>query len=242
MNCSESEQLWQRQLDGEFRDDAALEQHLAGCCLCRDLHGAVRRLEAAFRASDPPVPPPGLGDRIVERLMTERRARLRWRRRAVVAMAMAASFLGMAALASQLWFVGQRHLSAPAPVAKDQPQPGGRSAPVAGNDHQPVAALPSRSLDDSVKDAGSALVALTRRTAHETIGQSRLLLPDVGSPMSPPNPDLWQQTLEPPAQSLREAGAGVSTGLGPVASSARRAVNMFLQEIPPAQPEAGPGL
>src|SRR5207302_304859 len=107
-------------------------------------------------------------------------------------------------------------------------------------ERRPPAAPPS--LDESVKDAGAALVALTRRTAHETFGQTRLLLPDVSPPVPRPHPDLWQQTVEQPAQSLREAGAGVSTGLGPVADSARRAVDMFLQEIPPVPPGGKPGL
>ncbi len=36
--------------------------------------------------------------------------------------------------------------------------------------------------------------------------------------------------------SLREAGQNVSSGLEPVANSARRAVNLFLRELPPVEP------
>jgi hypothetical protein len=40
--------------------------------------------------------------------------------------------------------------------------------------------------------------------------------------------------LEPPANSLRQAGREVSAGLRPLAHSARRAVAMFLGEFPEA--------
>jgi hypothetical protein len=41
--------------------------------------------------------------------------------------------------------------------------------------------------------------------------------------------------LEPGTQSLREAQEGVAVGFEPVTSSARRAVNLFLREIPPLE-------
>jgi len=239
MNCPESRELLQRRLDGEFWGDAALEQHLAGCPACRDLETAGRRVETALRTRDRPVPPAGLAERIVERLLRERRARLRWRRAAVAA-TVAASFVAVAS-AYQLWFAAPRSRPTPVPVAKERAQPGAPASPLAKNGDTP-AAPSAPSLDESVKDAGSALVGLTRRTADETIGQGRLLLPDVTAAAPRPTADLWQRTLEPPARSLREAGAGVSTGLGPVADSARRAVHMFLDEIPPVQPDDRPGL
>jgi hypothetical protein len=37
-----------------------------------------------------------------------------------------------------------------------------------------------------------------------------------------------------PVKSLREAGESVSAGLGPVASSARRAVDLFIRDLSPA--------
>jgi hypothetical protein len=41
-----------------------------------------------------------------------------------------------------------------------------------------------------------------------------------------------QQPLDPAAQSLRQAGHGVSAGLQTVALSARRAVSYFASELP----------
>ena len=77
-----------------------------------------------------------------------------------------------------------------------------------------------------------AVVSLTRRTADETIDQTRLLLP-VNIPQASLSaaPEL-RQVLEPPAQSLREIQESMSVGLEPVATSARRAVGFFLREIP----------
>jgi anti-sigma factor RsiW len=43
----------------------------------------------------------------------------------------------------------------------------------------------------------------------------------------------WREVLEPPTQSLLAAGKTVSTGLEPVTTSARRAVDLFIREIEP---------
>jgi hypothetical protein len=40
------------------------------------------------------------------------------------------------------------------------------------------------------------------------------------------------QPLEAAAPSLRETGRGMTAGLEPVARSARRAVNLFLRDLP----------
>jgi hypothetical protein len=70
------------------------------------------------------------------------------------------------------------------------------------------------------------------RTADETLGEGRLLLPaDVPSPPLA-NAVAFQKTWDTPVRTFREAGQGVSTGLEPIATSARRAVNLFLKEIP----------
>ena len=79
------------------------------------------------------------------------------------------------------------------------------------------------------------MVALVNRTADETVGQSRVLLPQGVSTPALPASETWQPTLEPGADSLREAQEGVALGFEPVTSSARRAVNLFLREIPPME-------
>jgi hypothetical protein len=93
-------------------------------------------------------------------------------------------------------------------------------------------------------EAGSAVVNITRRKADETVGQSWLFWPAV-TPPPLDDPSVLSQPLElggPPARSLREAGQSVSAGLEPVTSSARRAFDMFLRELPPVGAEDKPGL
>jgi hypothetical protein len=45
-------------------------------------------------------------------------------------------------------------------------------------------------------------------------------------------PDDLGQPLKPSAEPYREAGAELSAGLDPVANSARRAVGLFLRDLP----------
>src|SRR5947209_2974571 len=123
MKCPESQELWQRRLDGEApAEAAALDQHLASCSACRELHAAARRWEHLFRAIDRPVAPAGLGDRIVDCFLSERHSRLRWRRGAAIAAAVAACLLGVVALGSRLWVAGPQPQPDPSPVAKEQPR------------------------------------------------------------------------------------------------------------------------
>jgi hypothetical protein len=90
-----------------------------------------------------------------------------------------------------------------------------------------------------VGEAGSAVAALTDRLAGKTREQARLLW-TVAAPLdaAAPLPDLaaLPSPLDPAAQSLREAGQGVSAGLATVAGSARRAVVYFTREIPGLDP------
>jgi hypothetical protein len=94
---------------------------------------------------------------------------------------------------------------------------------------QPAPAPPS--LRENVEEATSAVASLTRRTAGETVEQGRLLLPAVSLPA--PEQAALAEPLEPPVESLRQAGQGVTTSLAPVTTSARRAVDLFLRDIPP---------
>jgi hypothetical protein len=101
----------------------------------------------------------------------------------------------------------------------------------------PEAPHASTTLRDSVDQAREAVVALTSRTAEEALGKTRRLLAKV--------PDLSVAkgaTIEPPVRTLREAGAGVTAGLAPLTDSARRAVDLFLRDLPPIELGAHRGL
>jgi predicted anti-sigma-YlaC factor YlaD len=223
MNCPQCEEALQRRLDGvPPADPAELDNHLALCPQCRARHAAVGRLEAGLRQLPAVMPPADLADRITGRVLAERRA-VRRRRGLAAGAALAASVLLVVLL-------GRGR----APV---------QTLPVAGaGKTPPVEATPpaEESLRDSVREAGSAVVGLTRRTADETVAQGKLLLPVVAA-----KPSLGEgasQAMEPPVRSLQAAGQGVSEGLEPVTRSARRAFDLFLSELPPMGSEEKQGL
>jgi hypothetical protein len=87
-----------------------------------------------------------------------------------------------------------------------------------------------------VVEAGSAVASLTRRAADETVGQTRLFLPEAipAPPLTTSEP--MQPVLDPPTESLRQAGQGMTAALDPVTTSARRAFSMFMREAPAVAP------
>jgi anti-sigma factor RsiW len=215
-DCTTSERALLDRLDGTpIAGLAALRQHLAVCAACRQLHAAAGRLEDGLRLHPRPVAPPGLTDRIVAAVLEDQPAvsLRRWPRQARRALALAAGLLLMVCLAGE-----QRTRNLMLPPVREP----GASASV--------------SLRASVAEAGSAVVNLTARTADETVGQSRLLVPVVAS--APLEDPMNLGPVEAPMKSLFGAGQGVSSGLEPVTNSARRAFGLFLREIPPMNPEA----
>lgn len=220
MNCQEFEDLLQRRLDGDLASAADVDEHLTSCPSCRALEVATVRLERGLRALTTEQPPANLAGRIVFDVLSQQRGAQRRRRLALVG-SLAAGLL-LAFLIGRTW----PEATPPAPA----PQP-----ELVVKVEQPPAIAP---LNQSVGEAGSALASLLSRTADETMNQGRMLLPD--SVPAPMMVDDWQPTFESPALPLREAGQGVSAGLEPVASSARRAFNLFLREIPPMPVEEKP--
>jgi hypothetical protein len=94
-------------------------------------------------------------------------------------------------------------------------------------------------LNENVAEATEAVASLARRTADQTLTSGQMFVSAV--PLEVPQ-EVLGPPLEPPADSLREAGQGVATGLAPVTSSARRAFDLFLRDIPPVAPEGKPDL
>ena len=220
MNCIEFQELLQRCLDGEAlpSDGDDVAAHVALCPDCRDLHGATQCLLASLRMHVPPQPPADLLERIYQSLLGER-ARAARRRRLLINFALAASLL----LTPYAVYITARSVwirTAPRELTQSLPQP----APTA-----------SPSLQRRIEEAGLAVVALTRQTADETVGQTKLLLPVSVPQAAVADVPEWDQAFQPPARSLREIQEGMSAGLEPVATSARRAIGLFLREIPPVE-------
>ncbi len=243
MNCLDCQELVQRCLDGEsvapltpplspqggeggVRGRAELDQHLSECVACRDLCAAAQRLVEGLRLLTPPPTPLGLAERIQTCVVVNQRHRQRVRR--LLATAGVAASLLLAALAS---YFGLRAV----PLAETPHQP----PEITRNEPAPALSAPP-ALHHRIKEAGEAVVALTRRTADETMGQSRLLLPRNLSEPSLADSRITLAGEETPEQSLREVQDGMSAGLEPVMTSARRAVALFLQEIPAAEPPRKP--
>jgi len=145
----------------------------------------------------------------------------------VAVLALAASMLIALGVALR-WF-----MPTPTPVQPDvaQKQPETPVVPAP----EPVAGL-----QDSVVQAGSALTALTARTAEAAVERTWSLVPRVPVPMV--EPMAIQSPVEAPGRPFVEAGHTLSTGLEPVTSSARRAVGLFLRDLSPVDLSEKPGL
>jgi hypothetical protein len=222
MNCIACEDLLQDRLDGALPGPhaSALAGHLASCPACRQRYAAAGRLREGLQLLPPPALPPGMSRRIVAAVLAEHRGRLHRQRWARAAVGLAAAVLVFVLLDKQ-----RPPLAPPPPVPPEVAE----------------ADAASGSLRETVTEASSAVVNLTRRTADETVGSTRLLLPVMVARAPTDEPPL-PSPMDPPVQSLREAGQGLSAGLEPVTSSARRAFDLFLREVPPMETENKPGL
>src|SRR5262245_31521312 len=220
MNCPECQDWLQRQLDGEeIAPGDELRDHLVSCEECRCRLTAARRLQGALRLMTPPTPPSGLSFRIVREVLADRRRRHQRNRRMAGLLALAAAVLVF--------------------VLVDAFRP--TTGPVKPNDTPIVKhSQPRTTILERVADAGSLVEKWTAGPLDRAKEQTRALLPVVDPsllpPMEPP------ATFEAPATSLREAREGMTASIEPVAFRARRAVNLFLRELPPLGAGAKPEL
>jgi hypothetical protein len=224
MNCRESLDILQQHLDGIRPPSAeSLAAHLRECPSCAGLHAAGRRLRDGLQLLKSPTPPTGLAPRIsAAALRSVRRRRLA--RRGAYALALAAAVLAA---------VGIRFSFGPTPSAVPDHEIAKVMAPSKLEVLQPPPANPTPPpLSNTVAEVGEAVASLTSRTADEAVGQTRLLLPIVsGSSLA----SLDFPPPEAPARPLRQAGENLTAGLDPVADSARRAVDLFLRDLPPVR-------
>ena len=224
MNCELCHDLIQQRLDGLNVVAPELQRHLAECTRCASLETASQRLHAGLHLLLPPPPPLDFTERLVTSVLADRRTRRRRARFRNGMFALAASLL-IAALGIGWYASGQL------PISKHPPQ---QSVIVNNNPvPPPLPDLPKPttkpSMRDSMTDAGSALASLTTRTADETVGQTRLLVPMVTGP------SLDELDMPPgvePTKSYLETSQGVSTALEPVTNSAERALRLFRHDLP----------
>lgn len=241
MNCLECQELLQRRLDGETGPGPlALEQHLAKCQSCRHTHAAGLLLLEGLKAL-PPVPrlPADFAQRMTRNVLRDRQHRqARMRRRVWLTVGLAASIL-LTVWAGSVW-LPRRHEPAPlvdghkTPPTAQPPQHGAAEGKPKSNDSD----LPSKKQGDepaplarTMDEARSNVVAGLARLADQTKEQARLFVPPMELPSFPMEARV-DDPLDPAAQSLLQAGQGVTEGFGTVSRSARRAVSFFMNELP----------
>jgi predicted anti-sigma-YlaC factor YlaD len=208
MNCPEAHIWLQRHLDGEPLDRRPLDEHLRQCPACREFLAGSQRLLDGLQLLPVPVPPAHLARRITEQVLADRR-RTRQTRLVLATAALAAGVL------VAVWTGIQGFRPRPSvAVQREQPK-------------QPPPRAPS--LEKQVGEVGQAVASLARRAADETLTTTRSLLPDVPLPRAGAEADS-RPPAEAPEQALREVQKGVTAGIEPVTTSARRALSMFARD------------
>lgn len=199
--------------------------HLAKCPQCREYQAGFALLRRGLTLLTPPPPPPHLKQQLVRAVMQRKRGQSQFRRR--LSYGLAAAALVAITFGVQLYW--------PMPGTEKQPGGGGLARRLAPTEVQkptqpPSPGRPRETLGDSVAEASSVVASLTNRTADQTVGTTRMFLPEVPSlsASGPVEPGSLPATTPP----FREAGQGVSAGLAPVTDSARRALGLFLRDIP----------
>jgi hypothetical protein len=214
MDCRDAHELLLKSLDGTPIESPDWLAHWRHCGDCRELASAAQRLQDGLRLLTLPLPPADLADRIARRVLLDRR-RVSRRKRLRIAAGLALAACLLIALVLRLdW----RTQDTPQPASND------RSLPSLAKDGEPAPTL-----RESAAEIGEVFTALKNQTADETVEQARRWVSTVGSPALP---KVNLASTRQPNDPLREAGEGVSAGLQPVATSARRAVDLFLRKLP----------
>jgi hypothetical protein len=239
MNCREYQERVQDWLDGgpSPTTDPAAGDHLAGCHFCRQLGAVADHLRRKLQSLPPAQVPGGFAERAVARIERERR-RLRIRRFQWVSSGLAASVLLALAL---LWW---RPGTSPAPLPELTVAPNATTAPTLPAPAPPAIAErppePARGPESlpslrAELDAVRATWDLTRAAARERAQSAGLLVPRFEPPVAGAPP----VELDRPFRPVQDVTRSVSENLEPVAHSARRALTVFRQMLPPAEPKSG---
>jgi hypothetical protein len=208
--CAAAQHALQLLLDGvAVWDSPEASDHRAVCGDCRDDYALARELHATPHSlSSAVVVPAELGPRIFHATVVDRRHRRLVRRVGAGAAALAAS-LALAVLVVPP--PNQQVRSVPAPAAEG------------------VALQPIKPLGAAVEEARDAVLALTKRTASETRDSSVRLLPKLPDP-----PEPMTINLDEP---LADAQASAAKSVQPLATSAKRAMQLFLKTNSAPQPK-----
>lgn len=225
MNCRD----YQEQLHAFLEGGVATPEgraHAGECPECRELYAAAQRLLVGLKAQPALLPPAGLPDRVLARWLEEQRRRRILRPLSWLSAAAAVLMAGVG-----LWYVYQAL------------RPDGRFEPVA-EDREPQKVSPRARTPDlraELKQAGSATLGLTSYFVPEKLPSPPPLdatAREVGRSFSTNLPPVTQTVSE----GLEPVLNTVSVGFEPVTTSAGRAWNLLLRDLPPIEePKSEPG-
>jgi hypothetical protein len=91
---------------------------------------------------------------------------------------------------------------------------------------------PATAFSFDAREVRQAIAALAQRTAGDTIDQTRFLMPSVARGPRMDAPGFRLLPSDPAANSFEAVAFGVGNGLKPITDSARRAVDLFMREVP----------
>lgn len=210
-DCATFEAVVQRVLDRELGPESLDGPHPAACTTCRRLAAAAKVLATGLDRMRPqPQAEVARADRITAAAVGDYhfRRRVVWASRAA-GVALAASVLVAAVLNS------------PRPSGSKQPE-------VARNVPPPPAVTPAPPrVDERVSDATAALASITRRATERTVAPRNLIPPPEA--VSLPDSEL-ASSVEPAAESLSAMPQAAKSGIEPMTTGAKRAVNLFLRD------------
>ena len=180
--------------------------------LCATCHDRTMAAKVILAGTPMPVPPSGLSERIVVAALAERQVRQRRNRHLRQGLLSLTALLIVGAIGFAVW-----------PSGNDLIEP--RLATVEPKPMIEVAAIqPKPRLDQSMSKASDALASLTREVTSPAISSTRHLR----LPTELPN---WNLTYAVESDvSLTHLPTAARTGLEPVTSSTRRALNLFMRD------------
>ncbi len=195
-DCDLFAEIVQSVFDGERPATALDAAHAVHCEACRELADSAKALALGIDALARAIPPRDFSADVVPVVLAERR-RGRFVRRSTIAAALAASVVAAVVMLPKF--------------------PDGRA--VAVREPAPAPAKPP-AVEESLREAGTAFVSLTKRTAVETLAPARSLLAGIELPDTAP-------AVVPPAPESPAA----SSPIAPITNTARRAINLFIRDV-----------
>jgi hypothetical protein len=222
VNCIACHEWLQKSFDGVVADRTDIDRHVRECAECRSTLEAADRLRVGLPRLVSPTPDAAFAARLVAAVHQDRRSRLR-RVRLVWAASLAAAAGLLVAVSLRFWPTDRTAPTIPEVTNNDKPTPGENTTDSAKT---PAAV----SVESTV---GSTVASLTSRATTGALEQTTSLLPRV---VESPWPDLQLQSSLPSSTlSWRETSHGVSEGLEPMASHARRAVGLLRRDLLPGE-------